>query len=388
METKSDNLENNIKGQMIRDELERYILPSSKVFICGHNRPDYDAIGAAAGILSLTEQLGRKAHIVVKETGVELDSDIQKIITDLGSKLNIINLEEFERLVNDNSILIATDTNKINRNPLKNSLDKFKKIIIIDHHDIKEDEIIPDAVRLIYPEASSACELVSLALLSYKNDKTKKQFKINKDIATLLYSGIELDTDRFYSKTTTNLTHAVADKLLENGADKEYINRLFRVDRATYNQIANLIVYGTIIKQYTKDFKELGISFSLNREFPSYIYTPEVLAQTSNQQVEFKDTDASFTLGYIEPGYLKICARSSNDAVNVGKIMEELGGGGYQNSAGTDYKTDNILDEEQKLIRIVENFLALEETPVIELEPDLTPEPRNFRRIKIKRKNQ
>ena len=386
METKLNNLENNIKGQTIRDELEKNILPSSKVFICGHNRPDFDAIGAAAGILSLTEQLGRKAHIVVKESGVELDSDIQKIITDFGSKISIINLEEFDKLVNDNSILIATDTNKVNRNPLKNRLDKFKKIIIIDHHDIKEDEIIPDATRLIYPDSSSACELVSLALLSYKNDKTKKQFEIKKDIATLLYAGIELDTDRFYSKTTTNLTHAVADKLLENGADKDYINRLFRVDRATYNEIANLIINGTIIKQYTKDFKELGIAFALNREYPNYIYTQKVLAKVSDRQVEFKGTDAAFTLGYIKPGKLKICARSSNDAVNVGKIMEELNGGGGPNSAGADYYIENIQEEEKKLMDIVEKFLSLEETPVVELEPDLTPEPRNFRRIKVKEK--
>ena len=87
METKSSNLENNIKGQTIRDELEKYILPSSKVFICGHNRPDFDAIGAAAGILSLTEQLGRKAHIVVKESGVELDSDIQKVMSKYNGEL-------------------------------------------------------------------------------------------------------------------------------------------------------------------------------------------------------------------------------------------------------------------------------------------------------------
>ena len=355
METKSSNLENNIKGQTIRDELEKIIIPSSKVFICGHNRPDYDAIGSAAGILSITEQLGRKAHIVVKETGAELDSDIQKIITDLGSKLNIINLEEFDKLVNDNSILIATDTNKINRNPLKNRLDKFKKILIIDHHDIKED-------------------------------RKKKEFKINKDIATLLYAGIELDTNRFYSKTTTNLTHAVADKLLENGADKEYINRLFRVDRATYNDIANLIINGTIIKQYTKDFKELGISYTLNREFPSTIYTQELLAQVAVQQVSFKDTDASFVMGYIKPGKVKICSRSSNDAVNVGKILEGFHGGGGANSAAADYYSDNILEDDHKLMDIVEEFLSLEETPVIELEPDLTPEPRNFRRIKVKRK--
>ena len=386
METKSSNLENNIKGQTIRDELEKIIIPSSKVFICGHNRPDYDAIGSAAGILSITEQLGRKAHIVVKETGAELDSDIQKIITDLGSKLNIINLEEFDKLVNDNSILIATDTNKINRNPLKNRLDKFKKILIIDHHDIKEDEIIPDATRLIYPEASSACELVSLALLANKKDRKKKEFKINKDIATLLYAGIELDTNRFYSKTTTNLTHAVADKLLENGADKEYINRLFRVDRATYNDIANLIINGTIIKQYTKDFKELGISYTLNREFPSTIYTQELLAQVAVQQVSFKDTDASFVMGYIKPGKVKICSRSSNDAVNVGKILEGFHGGGGASSAAADYYSDNILEDDHKLMDIVEEFLSLEETPVIELEPDLTPEPRNFRRIKVKRK--
>ena len=392
MKEKVENLDNNLKGQKIVSTIEKNIKQSSKVFIIGHIRPDYDAIGAAAGVLSLVEQLSKKkkAYIVIGDSIEDIDSDIKKIITDLGKRLNIITLEEYEKLKDENSILIMVDVNKKNRICFKDKLDDFKEIIIIDHHDEKEGETVETTEKLIYPTASSASELITQALLikDCKDSNSKNpnnRFVITREIATLLYSGIELDTDRFKSKTS-NITHAEADKLLEYGADKDYINRLFRNDRATYNTIANLIVNGTILRQYSKDFTELGISFNLNREFPSTIYKPEELAKAADLQVEFKDTDAAFAMGYIKTGLVGISARSSSDYINVGKIMEGMQGGGNATSAGTQIFSDDIECIEDKLIHVVEDFLSLQETPVINLEPDLTEQPQKFKKIVKKRR--
>ena len=385
MKKKSENLENNIKGKEISEAIEKYAKKASNVFIIGHKRPDYDSIGSAAGLLSMVEQLGKKAYIIVGDDIEDIDGDIKKIMFDLGSRLNVISLERYKELKNDDSLLIMTDVNKRQRIFLKDDLDDFKNIIIVDHHDIKEGETVEDTIELIYPSASSACELVAQTMLYKENKDSKSKYKIPKDIATLLYSGIELDTERFKSKTT-NITHAVADKLLEYGADKDYINRLFRNDRATYNTIANLIVNGTILRQYSKDFTELGISFNLNREFPSTIYKPEELAKAADLQVEFKDTDAAFAMGYIKTGLVGISARSSSDYINVGKIMEGMQGGGNATSAGTQIFSDDIECIEDKLIHVVEDFLSLQETPVINLEPDLTEQPQKFKKIVKKRR--
>lgn len=386
MEKKHENIDNYLKGKEIADNIEQYTKTASNVFIIGHKRPDYDSIGAAAGILSMIEQLGKKAYIIVADDIEDIDSDIKKIMSDLGNRLNVISLERYKELKDEDSLLIMTDVNKKQRIFLTDELDSFKNILVIDHHDIKEGETVDATKLLIYPTSSSACELISQAMLYKENKNAKRKYNIPTDIATLLYAGIELDTERFKSRTT-NVTHDVANKLIGFGADKDYINRLFRNDRATYNTIANLIVNGTIIRQYSKEFTVLGISFNLNREFPSTIYKPEELAKAADLQVEFKDTDAAFAIGYIKTGLVGISARSSSDYINVGKIMEEMNGGGNATSAGTQLETDNIELVEDKLIHTVEDFLSLQETPVINLEPDLTEKPQQFKRTMKKRRN-
>ena len=66
--------------------------------------------------------------------------------------------------------------------------------------------------------------------------------------------------------------------------------------------------------------------------------------------------------------------------------MEGMNGGGNNTSAGAQIVTDDIESVQDKLIHIVEDFLSLQETPVIDLEPDLTPEPRKFKRTKKNRR--
>lgn len=377
-----ENLDNNLKGQEIVSTIEKNIKKASKVFITGHIRPDYDAIGAAAGILSMVEQLSKKkkGYIVIGDSIEDIDSDIKKIITDLGNRLNIITLDEYEKLKDDNSILIMVDVNKKNRICFKDKLDDFKEIIIIDHHDEKEGETVETSEKLIYPTATSACELVTQAMLAKDKKDSKSKYKIPKDIATLLYAGIRLDTDG-YKIEKNNITHAVTAKLFENGADKEYVGKLFRTDRATYNVVSNLINNGTILRQYSKEFVELGIAFSLNKEYPHYIYKPEELAKSSDTQVGFKDTDAAFTLGYLKTGLVGISARSSSTSINVGKIMEQMDGGGNATSAGTQLLSDDIESIEDKLIRIVEEYLSLQEIPAVDFVADLTDQPQQFKKV-------
>ena len=380
MKKNIENLDNNVKGNIISETIEKNIKHASCIFISGHKRPDFDSVGASAGLLSLVEQLGKKAYIIIDDSKGELDADIKKLITDFGVKLNIINLKEYEKLKDKDSILLLTDVNKAHRTYFNDRLDEFRTIIIVDHHDIKEGETIDKAIRLIYPDASSASELVARALLCKRGHDGKNKYKMNKDIATLLYSGIRLDTDG-YKIEKNNITHAVTAKLFECGADKDYVGKLFRTDRGTYITVANLISNGTLLRQYSKEFTELGIAFSLNKEYPHFIYKPEELARSSDTQVAFRGTDAAFTLGYIKTGLVAISARSTSKAVDVGKIMEQMNGGGNATSAGTQILSNDIIGVEDKLIHIVEDYLSLQETPVVDFVPDLTDQPQQFKKV-------
>ena len=65
--------------------LESEIKKSSKVFIVGHNSPDFDAIGSAIGLFVLAEQLGKKAYIILDDDEFKMEPGVKKIIDSTGN---------------------------------------------------------------------------------------------------------------------------------------------------------------------------------------------------------------------------------------------------------------------------------------------------------------
>lgn len=145
-----------------KSKLETELKKSSSVFIIGHNEPDFDAIGSAFG-LYWAIQNDKKAYIIVNDDESKIEPGVKKIIDDNRDNVRIINKEEFEKKVNDNSILIVTDTNKKSLISLKEELEKFRKVIVIDHH-TKDEHSIKSDLEYIDQTSSSASEIVARLL--------------------------------------------------------------------------------------------------------------------------------------------------------------------------------------------------------------------------------
>ena len=62
------------KIRRLKETLESVTKSSSKVFIVGHDEPDYDSIGSAIGISVFSKELNENTYIVVNDTDIELDS--------------------------------------------------------------------------------------------------------------------------------------------------------------------------------------------------------------------------------------------------------------------------------------------------------------------------
>ena len=96
----------------LKKNLTEVIRDSSKVFIVGHNEPDFDSIGSAIGLLTICRLHGRKAYIVVNDADMHLEPGVKEIISKNRKAFNIIDMNTFKALVNKNSSVIITDTNK------------------------------------------------------------------------------------------------------------------------------------------------------------------------------------------------------------------------------------------------------------------------------------
>ena len=372
------DLMDNERIKELSERLEENIDGASKVFIVGHNNPDYDAIGSALGIATIVKFLGKDAYIIINDGLSKLDLGVQNILAANSSYYNIITLEDFRKLVDDDSMLITTDVNKKYMVSVRDDLRSFKKVMIIDHH--LDDEFTIDAdYKYIDVAASSASEIVTRVLKKMNIDYSLK-------LANALLAGIILDTKRF-QKNTSLSTFQATEELCQRGADYEAVNRLFVSDFKEATEI-NFLISGneelsnTRIVAYPQLLGAPTVSFTVNRNKPSTMYNQVTLAKAADQMLNY-NVDASFVLGYVSPDDVGISARSRGD-FNVGEVLAKLqyldlpqvellafnpseivkSGGGNKQNAGGRVTTTDIFKLEREIQRQVEEVLEVSNGPV------------------------
>lgn len=388
------DLMDNERIKELSERLEENIDGASKVFIVGHNNPDYDAIGSALGIATIVKFLGKDAYIIINDGLSKLDLGVQNILAANSSYYNIITLEDFRKLVDDDSMLITTDVNKKYMVSVRNDLRSFKKVMIIDHH--LDDEFTIDAdYKYIDVAASSASEIVTRVLKKMNIDYSLK-------LANALLAGIILDTKRF-QKNTSLSTFQATEELCQRGADYEAVNRLFVSDFKEATEI-NFLISGneelsnTRIVAYPQLLGAPTVSFTVNRNKPSTMYNQVTLAKAADQMLNY-NVDASFVLGYVSPDDVGISARSRGD-FNVGEVLAKLqyldlpqvellafnpseivkSGGGSKQNAGGRVTTTDIFKLEREIQRQVEEVLEVSNGPVSLVGDDNQLSKRSFKR--------
>lgn len=336
----------------LKDILENLIVISDVVLITPHNGPDFDAIGSAVALNMIARSFDKEVYIILNDDINSIERGTRLIIDELPDNIKFIKVQEIDEIIRDKkSLLITTDTNKKNLVSFDNFKD-FDNILIVDHHDIG-DETIDTEYKYIDTSSSSTCEILYQLLklfnirIDYRtiSDDKKKDEVVN--IANYLLSGISLDTSK-YTKHVTSNTMKIVSKLLDKGADMNYVNGLYLDDFESDMRIQNL-VSKTV-------WSSFNIGVSLNNDAPETIYTKEDLAKAADWIMKYKSTDAAFTLGFIEDAieeYVVYISARSRGKVNVGEIMSQMGGGGNEYSAATRIVTDDIKQVKLRLDDVI-----------------------------------
>ncbi len=295
---------------------------SSKVFIMGHKDVDLDAFGAAIGMCCYAFSKNRTSYIILDDK--KLETSVKKVIEQYSKSLNIIKSKGIDELLDDKSLLVIVDVNK--KFLLQNSevLEKFKNIIVIDHHGVGIDTInIPQAHLFIDTSASSTCEIIT-GLFEYEN------YVLEPTVATTILAGIVLDTNNFIIKTDKETYHA-AYYLAKCGADSRGVQYLLKQDIKEYVEMQKVITEVKVIKK-----------IAISKGLQTKVYRREDLAKIADTILLFNNIEASFVIGKIDNG-VGISSRSMGN-INVGQIMEEFGGGGDNHEAAAKI-TDRSLNE-------------------------------------------
>ena len=330
----------------LKHVLEDLIPKSDIVYITPHLGPDCDAIASAIGMSMIVRKLGSVPYIVTDDNMFKIEQSVKMIINELPNSIRIINsAKALKKMEGKSALLITVDTNKTNLVPFE-SFKEFSDVVIVDHHGTGETTI-PTDYSYIDTKASSASEIMFILMsmmgikMDYRMDHENEEEPIN--IANYLLSGINLDTSKF-TKNVSELTMEIVAKLMKKGADMNYVNELFMDDFENDMRVQNLVS--------KTEWRLFNIAVAINNDDPNMIYSKEDLAKAADWLLKYKATDASFSMGYVDPEVVYVSARSRG-MIDVGEIMSQMGGGGNEFGAATRIENADINEVRMTLEKVI-----------------------------------
>jgi len=317
----------------LRVNFESKVLESGKVILVPHKVADFDAIGSAIGLSLAVSKLKKTSMIIIDDKTYELDRGVYSIIKESKSEHNIMTKSKYlsTLMTNDmstNDLFIMTDVNKSYLVTVADLMKDPERVMIIDHHEA-DDKTVGSNYQFIDSKVSSASEIVVKLLL-------KMKVKIPKNIANYLLAGIYLDTNKL-TKNVSAETLLIASKLIEFGADTNFVMELFTEDYDSDRRVQELVNRTRMIQ-----YKIAMVLADANNE-----YTTKELARTADYGLNY-GVDASFAVGKISDDIVAVSARSKS-TIDVGKVMQQMGGGGNQFSAATKIEGQSIEEVGKKL---------------------------------------
>ncbi|WP_439024630.1 cyclic-di-AMP phosphodiesterase GdpP [Bacillus halotolerans] len=332
-----------VRARVISHALKEIVSESSNVIIMGHKFPDMDSIGAAIGILKVSQANNKDGFIVIDPN--QIGSSVQRLIgeikkyEDLWSRF--ITPEEAMEIANDDTLLVIVDTHKPSLVMEERLVNKIEHIVVIDHHRRGEEFIRDPLLVYMEPYASSTAELVT-ELLEYQ----PKRLKINMIEATALLAGIIVDTKSF-SLRTGSRTFDAASYLRAKGADTVLVQKFLKETVDSYIKRAKLI-------QHTALYKENIAIASLPENEDEY-FDQVLIAQAADSLLSMSEVEASFAVARRDEQTVCISARSLGD-VNVQIIMEALEGGGHLTNAATQLSGISVTEALERLKGAIDEY--------------------------------
>ncbi len=311
---------------MIDEKINRVkeiLQTKKKIAIVCHRNPDGDAYGSS---LALYHYLKDKHDVTVVSP-----NDCPNFLKWLPGEKDIVVLEKAEakatKILEESDVIFTLDFNALHRtgDATEKVLKKIKPtFIMIDHHQQPDDYA---QIKFSDTSKSSTCEMVYDFIADLGDSD-----KVNKEIATCIYTGIMTDTGSFRFPSTTPHTHLIVADLLKKGADNAKIynnvmdnNSLDRM-KLLSKALDNLVLL--------KELKTAYITLS-QKELNDFNFEKGDTEGFVNYALSIKDV--VFAVIFIEDkqqGIIKMSFRSKGQFSVNEFARKHFNGGGHTNAAG------------------------------------------------------
>jgi len=330
--TKTVQKRTKVRARVITNELIMHISKSANVLVMGHKNPDFDSLGACAGIFRLCQFCGVKANIVTNVSEPAISTAVKRIARLPEYRDSITDKVSAMEMLRSDTLLIIVDVNNRDRFESPELADNVHSVVIIDHHRKTEEFPVTPLITYIEPSVSSTSELVSEML-----EQALPGGMLLKEEADMLLAGILLDTKQFTRNTGTR-TFSSALYLRNTGADPGDVQEMFKTNledfmRESKFQSKVIMYRDTMAIALCEDEGEGADRIAM--------------AKAADKLLGIKGVEASFALISIG-STVHISARSTG-RTNVQLILEQLKGGGQYESAGAQVKGSTIENALEKL---------------------------------------
>lgn len=307
-----------VKSRVMAGALQELVTGASNVLIMGHKNADIDAVGAAVGVMCICRKLGCPAHIVIDLQHNASKPLLEKLQAVPQYQDCFLSPEDAIVELGEDSLLVIVDTNRPDQVESAQLLSSTDRVAVIDHHRRAADYIEGALLNFHEPYASSACELVT-ELVQYL---TEREDVLPVETLSLL-AGIVLDTKNFSVRTGARTFEAAA-WLRKSGADTVAVKLLFQNDLHATLDRYEIIQHA---EMYRGNIALCCLDYTSDRI---------IAAQAADELLNISGIEASFV--FYPDGNRVICSARSIGEANVQMILEPLGGGGNQATAGAQIK--------------------------------------------------
>ena len=317
-----------------RRKLNKAIRKAKIIFIMAHKDLDLDALGSSIGMYMILKRRRKKAYIVIDDKVHE--PGVEKVLRELEGCIEVIKSEDLDEYMyprNKKNLLMILDTNKKDLVQSELALKKIENKLIIDHHDLGKSTI-KDAIMIDDPKVSSTCEMIT-SLIEYYD------VEIDSYYATILLSGIVLDTNN-YTLNTTAETFYTSYYLTSLGASAKKVQYLLKQDIEEYTERQKLL----------SAIETIDGKIAITKATPYTEYRREDLAKVADTLLFFNNIEASFVIGRIGKETVGLSARSLGN-YDIIKILEKLGGGGDTFNGAAKFENKTISEVEKELKKLI-----------------------------------
>ena len=318
---------NMIRARVIAQTLAGIIKKSDNVLIMGHKQSDFDSFGASIAMYAMCKAYGKKTYIIIDYDSLE--EKTKTVATNLcdderyrGVFISPLRAQELNM---SNTLLVIVDNHKPSLAIDSNILDIVSNKVVIDHHRRGEEFVELPLLTYLEPAASSTVELI-VELFEYQ----KEEICVTEREATIMYTGMLIDTNYFRTRVGTRTFQAAA-KLKELQAN---VGEAYKYLEDDYDTTLTKLSITQTAYRYGE-----GILIAFGKL--DKIYSRTLLAKAGNELLGISGVKAVFIVGKTGKEEISISARSTRD-INVQLIMEKLGGGGHFSMAACQLDMEDV----------------------------------------------